>query len=202
MIQSGATCPKATRPPGQINSSSTAAEWSVFLGGLLMDDSDSVLVEKAHAYGRRHGQIITDRLGFGMDGAVFSTNHLSAIKVHERQHAYRCERDVYLRLQKCGVEQVVGHFVPQLIDHEDELRVVEMSIVKRPYLLDFAKAQLDTSPDVTFSAEVMSERRQYWAELFGNRWGHVQAIMYELERRCGIYLLDPTPSNIAFTNDV
>ena len=86
-----------------------------------------------------------------------------------------------------------------MIDFDEALRVIEMSIVRPPYILDFAKACLDAPPD--FPEEVMAERWEHWADLFEERWPHVITIMGWLERRHGVYLLDPSPRNIAFPDD-
>lgn len=138
------------------------------------------------------------QLGFGMDGSVYATSCKSAIKVFERHKSYQTERDVYLRLRECGVLMILGHIVPGLHDYSDSLRVIEMDIVQPPYILDFAKAQLDMPPDLDFPEHVMAERYEHWAGLFDERWPAVLAIMRELEQRYGIYLLDPNPGNIKF----
>ena len=73
-----------------------------------------------------------------------------------------------------------------------------MSIVQPPYVLDFAKATIDVPPD--FPEHVMAEREAYWADLFDDRWPKVVEIMQVFERRHGVYLLDPKPANIAFSD--
>jgi hypothetical protein len=42
---------------------------------------------------------------------------------------------------------VLGFNVPQLIGFDDELHVIEMTVVKRPFVLDFAAAYLDVRPE-------------------------------------------------------
>jgi len=153
----------------------------------------------AQFYAERRRHIIVDVLGFGIDGRVYLSDFGLAIKVHERERSYRTERDVYVRLRDCGVQHVAGHAVPALLGYDDSLLIIEMSVVQPPYILDFAKAQLDFPPD--FPAHVMEERYSHWADLFDDRWPHVLAIMRELERRFGVYLLDPHPGNIAFLDD-
>lgn len=143
--------------------------------------------------------MITGQLGFGHDGCVLRSSHPSAIKIHEREKPYRQELAVYQRLRECGVERIAGHFVPQLIDWDDTRLIIEMSIVPRPFVLDFASALLDSAPD--FPEHVLEERAERWAELFDDHWEEVASIVYALERRCRIYLLDPHPGNIAFEDD-
>jgi hypothetical protein len=55
-------------------------------------------------------------LGDGTDGAVWSTDRRTAIKVFERRQGYENERDTYLRLAKFGVtEKLAGFWIPQNI---------------------------------------------------------------------------------------
>ena len=65
------------------------------------------------------------------------------------------ERAVYERLKQAGVTEVLGFNIPQFIRADDDLRVIEMSIVTRPFVLDFAGAYLAAK----------SEREIYEAEL-------------------------------------
>ncbi len=139
--------------------------------------------------------IITGQLGFGHDGSVFTSGIQTAIKVHERERTYRQELAVYQRLRERNVERVAGHWVPQLIDWDDGRWIIEMSIVPRPFVLDFAGATLDTAH--AFPPHVLEERDERWRELFDDHWEHVAGIIAALEY-CGVYLLDPHPGNIAF----
>jgi hypothetical protein len=86
------------------------------------------------------------------------------LKVHERTEPYRVERDVYLRLRALGIDQIQGHNVPQLIDFDDELLVIEMSVIVRPFLLDFGSAYLDRAPD--YDEEILEEWRRDKEEQF------------------------------------
>ena len=71
-----------------------------------------------------------------------------------------------------------------------------MTIVKPPFLLDFAGAYLDRAPD--FPPEVIDEWREQKAEQFGDRWPDVIAVLEFLKSRYGIHLLDIHPANITF----
>ncbi len=57
-----------------------------------------------------------------------------------------------------------GLNVPRLVEFDDELQIIEMEIVKPPYLLDFGKAHLDARPD--FPAETMTEWEEQLVDLF------------------------------------
>jgi len=78
---------------------------------------------------------------------------------------------------------------------DDELRVIEMTIVARPFVLDFAGAYLDVRPE--FPEDVWIAWEAEKREQFEQRWRVVQAILEGFEE-FGIYLLDVTPGNIAF----
>ena len=97
-------------------------------------------------------------LGFGKDGRVFASDKRSAVKLHEREESYSRERDVYIRLRDCGVTKAWIFNIPSLIDYDDTCRIIEMSIVFPPFLLDFASAYLDERPD--FSEEVRNCGRE------------------------------------------
>jgi len=121
---------------------------------------------------------------------------MSAVKAHDRWRTYCTERDIYLRFQERRVRAIRGHTVPRLIDYEDSLCVLEMAVVKPPYVLDFAKATIDVAPD--FSPEVMREWLHRKSQDFGANWPAVVAIMDELVHKYGVHLTDLNPGNIAF----
>jgi hypothetical protein len=98
--------------------------------------------------------------------------------------------------QQHGVVDVCGFHVPQLIDSDDELLVIEMTVVEAPFMLDFAGAHLGDAPD--FSEEVWEQWRIEKVEQFGNRWPEVEYAIEWLRSRFGIQLLDIHPWNIAF----
>jgi hypothetical protein len=159
---------------------------------------------RAREYLQRTGRALGDELGTGVHGSVFATQSQpekgppavrSAIKIHQREADYCRERDVYLRLQAHGVTTLRGGHVPQLLRYDDVRWVIEMTVVKRPFVLDFAGAYLDQPPD--FSAEVLADWEAEKQEHFGPRWPEVQAILRALEGY-GIFLLDVNPGNISF----
>jgi hypothetical protein len=80
------------------------------------------------------------------------------------------------------------------LDHE--LLAVEMSIVSRPYVLDFGGAVLGDDPP-EFPDEVWAHWEQDKREQFGPRWPTVQRVIAGF-RGTGIHLLDVSPGNIAF----
>jgi hypothetical protein len=103
-------------------------------------------------------------LGSGIDGRVWPSDRDTAAKVFERQHNYLLECECYQRLRAAHVSKLRDFAVPKLVDFDDELLVVEMTIVSPPFLLDFGKVHFDRRPE--FSAETLAEWRESMRELF------------------------------------
>lgn len=137
-------------------------------------------------------------LGHGREGTVHETTRPSAIKHHLEQGGYLRERDAYLRLREHHIIQVRGLRVPTLLDHDDQCRVLEMTIVRPPYLLDFGSAWLDQPPG--FPDEVIAQWHEEILDRFGDRFQDVMSVLHVLARAAGIYLQDVSPSNIKFEN--
>jgi len=161
---------------------------------------DELLTQHAQTYASRHNLRLAERLGHGIHGIVYAAERNAepgnvAIKVHRSREVHERERNVYLRLKEAGVDKILGFNVPKLIRVDDELLVVEMSIVSRPFVLDFAGAYLDCAP--TFSDEIWSDWEAEKREQFEERWAKVQEVLSALEE-LDIYMVDVSPSNIAF----
>lgn len=154
------------------------------------------------AFHARHARLCVEKLGAGVgqDGTVWRTAQHTAVKFFDRSERFERERDVYQLLTRRQILRVASHNVPELILFDDELRVIEMTIVTRPFILDFAGAKLPHEiPD--FDADVIEEHHRHLEELFGERWTdalHV-AEMFRLET--GYTLLDIHPGNIAFAGE-
>ena len=161
---------------------------------------DEALIENALAYAAPRQLRVAERLGFGIHGMIFVAEHKSkagktAIKAHRAVEPYRRERAVYERLKQAGVTEVLGFHVPQFIQADDGLRILELSIVTRPFLLDFAGAWLGAPPE--FSDEVRAEWVAGMREQFEARWPAVQTVLAALEE-WDIHMVDVSPNNIAF----
>jgi len=142
------------------------------------------LLRRAREYTQRHGLALGDELGSGVHGTVFVAESQpekaagtaqSAIKVHQREPDYRRERDVYLRLKENELIVICGCRVPEFVRFDDELWIIEMTVVTRPFVLDFAGAFLDKRPD--FSEEVLADWRIEKQEKFGSRWPEVERVI-------------------------
>jgi len=162
-----------------------------------MTEADKV--QRIEEYASKKGLTVGRRLGFGVHGSVFDAESqggaVSAIKVHEREASYRIERDVYRRLEWNRVVEIFGFNVPLLIDYDDDLWVIEMTIANRPFVLDFAGVCLDEAP--LERDDMLAQLRETSDEHFGRRWPTVEGIILYLEK-FGIYLIDINAKNISF----
>jgi hypothetical protein len=136
---------------------------------------------------------IVNPLGAGTDGAVWQTTRHTAVKAFLKEKNFDLELECYRRLQAARTIHVFGFWVPQLVGHDADLLVIEMSIVKTPFVLDFGKVYLDGQPD--FSAEVLRDWREEQRELWGDHYPMIQKILRRLEA-LGIFYADPKPGNI------
>src|SRR5213594_4171329 len=131
------------------------------------------LIPNARHYAARRQIELAEQLGSGKDGIVLACRLKAkpgkvAIKVHRFEELYQREKQVYERLSSLGIISVLGFNVPELVASEDDLRIIEMTIVKRPFVLDFAGAYLDTRPE--FPVEVWAEWGTEKREQSEERW--------------------------------
>jgi hypothetical protein len=159
---------------------------------------DEDLIRAGKAYAARYSLRLSKRLGFGIHGIVFVARSKlrpgrSALKLHRDSIAYEQEKLVYQRLMERSLHRILGFHIPTIIRFDDELLGIEMTIVKPPFVLDFAGATLDVVPE--FSEEILADWRASKEEQFGQDWPRVSLVLDELARH-GIHLLDVSPSNI------
>ncbi len=145
-------------------------------------------------YVQSRGCAIVNQLGGGYDGAVYGTDRGTAVKSLIHPILYRHERDVYLHLREQGITNVKGFQVPSLIDYDEELLVVEMTIVMPPYVLDFAGARLQRRH--RYSEEDLAEWKRDKQEQFEADWPLVQTMIWAFES-LGVYLNDVHPGNVS-----
>jgi hypothetical protein len=156
------------------------------------------LPDAAKTYAMKRGLEITGPLGDGLDGSIWKVRGKKkaiswALKIHAGVAGYRRERDCYLRLSEHQVCEVAGFQVPVLGRSDEEFLAIEMSMVARPFIVDFAQAYLDLPPE--FSADVWVERLRTWSDRYGKDWPVVERALDELEDY-GIYYLDVHQRNI------
>jgi len=156
-----------------------------------------LLISRARVYCDRLGLKIQDPiLGRGLQGMVFSSNHQSAIKVHAEKAGYLRELQAYSRLAQHDVREVRGLTIPKLRAFDEPLHIIEMSLVKPPFIVDFGGAYLDAPPSHATDPEVRARWMAERHEKFERHFISVNAILAELETRYGIYLTDVHPGNI------
>ncbi len=174
---------------------------------------DERLIRKIAEYAQQFDRELGQRLGYGIHGVVFCARRnagagpevdprsghrtYSAIKALAHWEPYERERDAYLRLRDAGVGEIRGFQVPKLIGFSDNLRVVEMTVVSRPYVLDFAGAYLDSPPE--FSPEIWDEWEAEKVDQYGARWLEVKAVLGDLEE-IGVFMMDVSPNNVALNS--
>ncbi|HTV39272.1 MAG TPA: hypothetical protein VMF08_01745 [Candidatus Sulfotelmatobacter sp.] len=162
-----------------------------------MDEKPNTNV-RSYAAGRQLQ--IAERIGSGKDGVVWvgkSPIGLArvALKAHRFAELYFREKAVYQRLEEKRISSIQSFNVPELLGTDDRLQVIEMTIVQRPFVLDFAGAHLDARPE--FSAEIWADWEADKREQFEGNWPTVEKILAAFEE-FGVYLLDVTPGNIGF----
>ncbi len=124
---------------------------------------------------------------------VLMTETPTAIKSFIYEKLYRQERDVYLRFREKGFVKANDFHVPRLIEFDDELTVIEMTVVTPPYIVDFAGARLDSRAD--FPEDVMEEWLRAKKEEFEDDWPTVKRALWKFES-IGVYLNDVAPRNV------
>ncbi len=160
------------------------------------------LIVTAQLYASRRGLEITERLGSGKDGTVLVAKRKMAsakvaIKAHRFEETYLREKLAYERLRKLEINSIQGFNIPQIADFDDDLRILEMTIVERRFVLDFAAAYLDRRPE--FPPEIWAEWEAEKREQFEGRWPIVEDILNSFEE-IGMYLMDVSAANIAFVD--
>jgi hypothetical protein len=163
---------------------------------------DDILKRRLADYAERRKIVFAEQLGLGLHGIVcIAEDNVNfgrfAVKIHRYAEAYRREKAAYLRLREVGLCAVRGFNVPQMLRCDDEFLAIEMSIVVRPFILDFAATWLDEPPDFPrdFWQDELEKR-----EVFGDRWAEVQRVLAALETH-GLHMFDVTPTNIAFRDE-
>lgn len=163
--------------------------------------SDATDIEaRIAAYCQRRQLERLGMLGSGMHGNVFRASSRGgvgevALKAHLRREPFELELETYLRLREANITQTLGFNIPQLLGYDDDLLVLEMTVVQQPFVVDFAEVRLDFPAE--FPEDVWIHWQEEKQEQFGRGWPVVQQVLMEFEA-LDIYLLDVSPRNIAF----
>ena len=151
-------------------------------------------LERAALYAKSKDLAIDKTLGGGYDGLVLSTSGRTAIKAFNYDQLYRQELAVYRRFLERKFFQADDFQIPRLIGSDDQLNVIEMTIVSPPFIVDFASVvNLDTPPQ--FDDEIMKEARREQKENFEADWPKVKRAIFKLEL-VGVYMSDVHPGNV------
>lgn len=156
---------------------------------------------RVREYESRHDRRLLEYLGTGagQDGIVLRTDRFTAVKFFDRLDRFEREHEIYRIFQARGIHEIAGHAVPDFMDVDEGLRAIEMTIVERPFLLDFAGAKRPKEvPD--FEPHVIEEHESRLQELFGGRWTDALHVAEAFRRATGFVLLDIHPGNIAFVD--
>jgi hypothetical protein len=166
---------------------------------------NQILLPNARLYATPRQLDLAESLGSGKDGIVLAAKHKAkpaavAIKVLHSAECYWREKRAYQRLSTMAVTTVRGFNVPELIAFDDELLVLEMTIVRRPFVLDFASAYLDSDKRPEFPDDTWATWEEEKREQFDWRWPVVKEVLAAFGR-LGIYLFDVSPGNIGFLEE-
>src|SRR5690349_17565876 len=96
------------------------------------------LLANARAYAAERQLQMAEPLGSGKDGIVIVCRSLTArvaVKALRFHEFYLREKAVYQRLGDRRIDDVLGFNVPRFLGFDDRLRTLEMTIVRRPFVL-------------------------------------------------------------------
>ena len=170
-----------------------------------MDEFSGAATRRAAAFAAGRGASILRRgAADGLHGSVFLASNARYLKAFHARAAFDAEREVYRRLQARGVVEVRGFQVPQLLGADGFRGVLELSRVEPPFVLDFASATIDETPERKW-ADQPGRIQAAWAraeEAFSShtpaQWAEVQRLYEVFGDRFGVWMLDLHPGNIAF----
>jgi hypothetical protein len=136
-------------------------------------------------------------LGWGVDGVVYpSPTDTTAVKIHKGEESFARELAAYKRLRKHDVTVFEGFNVPRLVRFDASRLIIEMSVVKVPFLLDFAGSTLNTPKK--YPPHAMQEFWEKVHERFEDDADTAISVFWGLVRQYGIYYWDLKPGNLQF----
>ncbi|WP_425616325.1 hypothetical protein NA78x_006272 [Anatilimnocola sp. NA78] len=157
-----------------------------------------LLEQYAQEYAKSHEMSTSlELLGDGTDGAVWLTSDRTAIKVFHDRKQFEIEKECYIRLAAAKVKEARGFAIPQLVDCDGQRKIIEITTVRAPYLLDFGKCYLDHTPD--FTSEQWAYMYSELQEIYEDRYDEVMSAVRSLQQY-GIYYYDIKPKNVLPAN--
>jgi hypothetical protein len=156
-----------------------------------MFDGEDIAVRRLLACATRRDLRLARHLGGGIHGVVYEAESNAfpgfvAVKAHRDSTPFQRERDVYLRLREERVTRIRGFNIPQVVAWDDELLVIEMTMVKQPFVLDFGGAWLDVAQE--FSEDAWNQWQRQLDEVFEERAIEVRRVLAVL-RSYGVILI-------------
>lgn len=145
--------------------------------------------EAAERYAKSKNLTIENTFGFGKDGVVVQSSRRTAIKAFYHEEPYQYELEVYEYLRRWNIRNAAEFSIPMLVDSSESLRIIEMTTVTPPYILDFTEAMIDRE------FERSDEWLEQMEEIFEDDWKRVRIAIWQLEEH-GVYLGDVHPRNI------
>lgn len=150
------------------------------------------ILDRRDAFCRRRSVEVSDAgFAWGLDAFVWITNVDTVVKVHRYSDRYRREFAAYQRFQQLRVGRLRGFHIPDLLQYDDHLEILELSFVRPPYILDFVEAHLDRRPETFDLERIETESRRQ----FGQDWPDVRRLL-EAMMQIGIYYDDVHNQNI------
>ena len=113
------------------------------------------------------------------------------LKVHRYKERFQKELATYRRLAERNITRLKGFQLPQMVDYDEELNILELSIVSPPYILDFVEIGLGKMPG-NFDLDRIEAQQ---SKQFGNDWQDVRRLLEAL-MQIGIYYDDVHNKNI------
>jgi hypothetical protein len=162
-----------------------------------MDQLPTSPEERVRRYLSGKRNIEQRRLGSGTDGDVFIvTGPQAAIKVHFDEHRFFRELVAYERLAELGIDQIGAFVIPKFHNADTKLLIIEMSVVRPPFLIDFGKATVDD--DQGWPKEQMQMWWDRVNEVFDQDASIASSVFTQLRDKTGIYQWDLNPANLNF----
>ena len=93
------------------------------------------------------------------------------MKVHRYHERFHKELATYRRLAERKIVRLKGFEFPQLVNYDEELHILELSIVSPPCILDFVEVGLGKKPG-NFDQEPIEAQQ---SKQFGNDWPEGEA---------------------------
>lgn len=157
-----------------------------------MVDIPFEIIERRSAYCSRHNVVIQfDEPDWGLDAFLWRTTVETVVKVHRYHERFQKELATYRRLAERKIVRLKGFEFPQLVNYDEELHILELSIVSPPYILDFVEVSLGKEPG-NFDLERIETQQ---SKQFGNDWPDVKRLLEAL-MQVGIYYDDVHNRNI------